>query len=834
MANESTLVDASIFPRLVVKVGGREIERIDLRTELRIGRAEDNDLDLADPKVSRHHARITREGVTYVVEDLGSANGTRVNGVLLVGKHRLKHGERIAVGSAELVYQEPGRASDDTLVVPPAAAVAAQPTVTQVPLAAPAPSRPESTFESRGDSSRGLTIGLIVAGAVVIVGAVIAAVLLLAPNLLGPAGPTVPPTQTPQIVVATTGIPTEIGVAVESTAGATEAAPGSQEDVAGRLDEAQGFARRSKFEEAIAIYEDLAREAPDDVRPYVGWAWALIWDDEGGEALPRAEQAAELDPESADAAAVLARAYIEVGDKKQALSEAQRAVSLDSGNATAHAVLAEAYAINGKTQEAVDEADLALVQDINNAEAHRTRGWLYHTVDNDMGRAAGELQIAAGLQPELWLRRHELGTLLLRAEDYTTAIMAFQDALKIRPKAVTYTSIGEAYYRLGQYDPAKASLEQAVAAGAEDLDTFAFLGVTYARLGRCDEAKPYYDQALDWEPSDLLALEAYDLCEGTRPQATPSPTTVSASMPTPMATPQPSSTSRPTSPPLPPPTLSGRIAFPVWNGERAKYDTYVARVDGSGRSLVVEEMHQPAFSPDGQWLAVNGERDEHMNLFIVKPDGSGLKEISQHLEDELPCWSPAGRGLVFSSTMHGDKQSRVYIIDEVPFVGRQQEGRPLNFGPDDVRGEFPAWASDDQIVFKGCDLTVEPAKCGLFIMSSAPGPHPMQPLTECVGDTAPAAYGHRIAFASSRDGNWEIYVINDDGTGRQRLTDNAADDGLPTWSPDGKAIAFVSDQGGAWAVWSMSPDGSNRRKLFAIGGGGLAFNWQRERISWAP
>jgi len=67
-----------------------------------------------------------------------------------------------------------------------------------------------------------------------------------------------------------------------------------------------------------------------------------------------------------------------------------------------------------------------------------------------MGRAAGELQTAAGLQPELWLRRHELGTLLLRAEDYTTAIMAFQDALKIRPKAVTYTSIGEAYYRLGQ------------------------------------------------------------------------------------------------------------------------------------------------------------------------------------------------------------------------------------------------------------------------------------------------------------------------------------------------------------------------------------------------
>jgi Tol biopolymer transport system component len=87
---------------------------------------------------------------------------------------------------------------------------------------------------------------------------------------------------------------------------------------------------------------------------------------------------------------------------------------------------------------------------------------------------------------------------------------------------------------------------------------------------------------------------------------------------------------------------------------------------------------------------------------------------------------------------------------------------------------------------------------------------------------------------SNRDGNWEIYAMNSDGSGLRRLTQNAANDGLPAWSPDGKTIAFVSDQGGAWAVWAMSPDGSNRRKLFGIGGGGLAFNWQRERISWGP
>jgi beta propeller repeat protein len=119
-------------------------------------------------------------------------------------------------------------------------------------------------------------------------------------------------------------------------------------------------------------------------------------------------------------------------------------------------------------------------------------------------------------------------------------------------------------------------------------------------------------------------------------------------------------------------------------------------------------------------------------------------------------------------------------------------------------------------------------------MSAKPGAQPFKRLTDRSEDTAPAAYGDKIAFMSNRDGNWEIYLMNGDGSGLKRLTNNAANDGLSVWSPDGRNIAFVSDQGGAWAVWAMSPDGSNRRKLFAIGGGGLAFDWQHERISWGP
>ena len=245
-------------------------------------------------------------------------------------------------------------------------------------------------------------------------------------------------------------------------------------------------------------------------------------------------------------------------------------------------------------------------------------------------------------------------------------------------------------------------------------------------------------------------------------------------------------------------------------------------------------MRQPDFNADGTWLAVNGNRHEQMNLFIVKPDGSGLKEISAHLEDVLPQWSPDGESLAYSSTAHGDKQSRVYVMEKVPFEGRQESGRALNFGPDEVRGEYPAWAPNDRIVFNGCDSTVEQVPCGLWIMPSAAGVQTMTQLTEQREDTAPDVHGTKIAFSSNRDGNWEIYVMNTDGSGLERLTSNAAHDGLPAWSPDGKAIAFVSNQGGAWAVWVMSPDGSNRRELFDIGGEGLTVDWPHEQISWAP
>ncbi len=66
----------------------------------------------------------------------------------------------------------------------------------------------------------------------------------------------------------------------------------------------------------------------------------------------------------------------------------------------------------------------------------------------------------------------------------------------------------------------------------------------------------------------------------------------------------------------------------------------------------------------------------------------------------------------------------------------------------------------------------------------------------------------RIVFASDRDGNNEIYVMNADGSGVTRLTNNPADEGDPAWSPDNSQIVFTSDRDGNGEIYVMNADGS--------------------------
>ena len=71
-----------------------------------------------------------------------------------------------------------------------------------------------------------------------------------------------------------------------------------------------------------------------------------------------------------------------------------------------------------------------------------------------------------------------------------------------------------------------------------------------------------------------------------------------------------------------------------------------------------------------------------------------------------------------------------------------------------------------------------------------------------------AAAGGKIAFSSQRDGYYEIFVMNADGTGQIRLTTNLFNDYEPSLSLDCSKIAFLSDRDGNPEIYSMNADGT--------------------------
>jgi len=76
-----------------------------------------------------------------------------------------------------------------------------------------------------------------------------------------------------------------------------------------------------------------------------------------------------------------------------------------------------------------------------------------------------------------------------------------------------------------------------------------------------------------------------------------------------------------------------------------------------------------------------------------------------------------------------------------------------------------------------------------------------------------SADGQKIVCISTRDGNSDIYTINTDGSGQTRLTFDPALEESPSWSPDGTKIVFSSDASGLSEVYVMNANGSGRTRL---------------------
>jgi len=163
-----TIVGAPVPHFLVHMTADKKIKMQPMADKMRIGRDADNEVVLHDPRISRHHAVITRKSEGFELEDLASANGVMVNGVRITTLHLLAEGDRLKLGDSELVFTQSPGASGLSEVAEPTISMSDETPMRALPVPAairsdpvapppPPPPSPSATFAARGDARNDVT-----------------------------------------------------------------------------------------------------------------------------------------------------------------------------------------------------------------------------------------------------------------------------------------------------------------------------------------------------------------------------------------------------------------------------------------------------------------------------------------------------------------------------------------------------------------------------------------------------------------------------------------------------------------------------------------------------
>lgn len=215
----------------------------------------------------------------------------------------------------------------------------------------------------------------------------------------------------------------------------------------------------------------------------------------------------------------------------------------------------------------------------------------------------------------------------------------------------------------------------------------------------------------------------------------------------------------------------------------------------------VDEM--PRWSPDGQWLAFVSNRSGSKDIYIMRADGSELRQLTDATAEDLyPAWSPDGQQLVFSSNRDGDFDLFLITVDSAEIA--------VKLTNNDAFDSFPHWSRDNRLVF----ASNRDGNFEIYKMDS--DGQNLQRMTETSADEFYPAWSptaEQIVFISQTADGREIYSIREDGIGLVPLTDTQADEFSPTWSPDGNFIVFAAEEKGETALYLIRPDGSDYSKV---------------------
>ncbi|NJD53817.1 MAG: hypothetical protein FIB07_13230 [Candidatus Methanoperedens sp.] len=273
---------------------------------------------------------------------------------------------------------------------------------------------------------------------------------------------------------------------------------------------------------------------------------------------------------------------------------------------------------------------------------------------------------------------------------------------------------------------------------------------------------------------------------------------------------------------------NGKIAF-VSNRD-GNDEIYSMNADGTGQTRLTNNTASdvnPAWSSDGTRIAFVSNRDGNNEIYVMNADGSNQQRLTSSTSSDInPTWSPDGTRIAFATNR--DTGSWVGYEVYVMNANGSNQQRLTNNTVDDVN---PTWSPDGtRIAF----ITNKDGNYEIYVMN-ADGSNPQRRTNNTASDGNPAwsPDGTKIAFVRN-SGTWvaDIYITNAytcqecTGTAPTDLSQSPSADADPAFSPDGTKIAFATSRDGNYEIYIMNPDGSEQIRVTNNTASDRELSWQ--------
>jgi tol-pal system beta propeller repeat protein TolB len=243
---------------------------------------------------------------------------------------------------------------------------------------------------------------------------------------------------------------------------------------------------------------------------------------------------------------------------------------------------------------------------------------------------------------------------------------------------------------------------------------------------------------------------------------------------------------------------TGRIVFTCYVKQIDQI--CLMNADGTRRRQLTDfqaTAYYPSLSPDGQIIYFSSRQSGNHEIYSVDINGKNVQRLTRDIGSlYAPELSPDGGRIVFAN--HG---SGIWVM--------KPDGKnphPIT-NKDDID---PTWSPD------GSMIAFASSRAGdrqLFVMNANGSDiRQVTDLKNMGGRSTWSPDGTKLAFYCGPFGDRNIYIINLDGTGLVRLT-NGGDNLGPSWSPDGNWIAFTSFRDGNNEIYIIRPDGRGLTRL---------------------